>query len=399
MVLRTLRWSVAATALIASLGTAAAAQDAADLKRAIAFIDDGSFEKALAELDRFIGQFDRGGRNGQVDAAFYWKAYTLSKYGQRADALATLAEMEKKFAGSRWLRDAKALEVEVRQASGQAVSPEAQADEEIKLLALRGLMHSDPDRALPMIQQILAGTGPVRVKENALFLLSQSRSPRAREIITGAARNNAAPQLQVRAIRYLGAIGGADSRQVLQEVYKAGDESVKRSILRSYTAAGDLDRLAAVARTETSPELRTEAVRQLGALGADDALADLYASESSVDVKRRILQAMFVSGNSAKLLELAKSEKDNDLRRAAVRNLGIMSRDKTGEALRSIYTTDSDPDVRREAINALFVQQNATTLVALARAEKDPGMKRAIVSKLSVMKSREATDYMLELLK
>ena len=41
----------------------------------------------------------------------------------------------------------------------------------------------------------------------------------------------------------------------------------------------------------------------------------------------------------------------------------------------------------------------AKSLVDLARAEKDPSLKRDIVSKLSVMKAPEATDYMLELLK
>jgi len=35
----------------------------------------------------------------------------------------------------------------------------------------------------------------------------------------------------------------------------------------------------------------------------------------------------------------------------------------------------------------------------MARAEKDPAMKREIVSRLSNMRSKEATDYLLELLK
>ena len=111
----------------------------------------------------------------------------------------------KRFADSRWLKDAKALEVEVRQASGQAVSPDAQNDEELKLLALRGIMQSDPERALPMIEKVLAGNGSVKLRENALFVLSQSRTPKAREIIAGIAKGGANPDLQLRAVRYLGA--------------------------------------------------------------------------------------------------------------------------------------------------------------------------------------------------
>ena len=40
---------------------------------------------------------------------------------------------------SRWLDDAKALRVELRQASGQPVSADIQNDEELKLIALNGL--------------------------------------------------------------------------------------------------------------------------------------------------------------------------------------------------------------------------------------------------------------------
>jgi hypothetical protein len=46
----------------------------------------------------------------------------------------------------------------------------------------------------------------------------------------------------------------------------------------------------------------------------------------------------------------------------------------------------------------LFVAGDAHDLVALARSEKDPAAKKNIVSKLAVMRNKEATDYMLELL-
>ena len=133
-------------------------------------------------------------------------------------------------------------------------------------------------------------------------------------------------------------------------------------------------------------------------MGAHDELSQLYQKESSVDVKKRIIQAMFVGGNSTKLIELAKSEKDPDLRATAVRNLGLMGGPQTGRALLDIYGTDKDPAVKRNVINALFTQGNATTLVALARKETDLEMKKVIVQKLSVMGGKVATDYMLEIL-
>ncbi|HMF94883.1 MAG TPA: HEAT repeat domain-containing protein, partial [Vicinamibacterales bacterium] len=76
-----------------------------------------------------------------------------------------------------------------------------------------------------------------------------------------------------------------------------------------------------------------------------------------------------------------------------------MKRPGTSEALTSIYSSDTSADVRKAVVNALFLQSNASALVTLARAERNPEMKKEIVSKLSLMKSKEATDYLMELLK
>jgi HEAT repeat protein len=358
-------------------------------------IEEGRYDRAVDRFNRVIDL-----KSSRTDAALYWKAYSQAKLGQRADALGTLADLQKRFADSRWIRDAKALEVEVRQASGQTVTPESQNDEELKLMALRGIMQSDPDQAMPIIEKMLAGANSPKVKDRALFVLSQSHSARAREIIVGVAKGNANPDLQLRAIRYIGIMGGPDNRQILADVYRASsDPAVKRAILRSFMTANDKERLFTAAKSETDTSLRAEAVRQLGVMHASGELSQLYQSEPSADVKKSILQAMFVGGDADKLIELAKGEKDPELRKTAIRNLGLMKRPGTTEALTSIYASDSTGDVRKSVVNALFLQNNAAALVTLARAEKNPEMKKEIVQKLSVMKSKEATDYLLELLK
>ena len=65
----------------------------------------------------------------------------------------------------------------------------------------------------------------------------------------------------------------------------------------------------------------------------------------------------------------------------------------------SIYGSDQTVEVRKAVVNALFIQNNASALVTLARGEKNIEMKKDIVQKLSNMKSKEATDYLMELLK
>jgi hypothetical protein len=75
-----------------------------------------------------------------------------------------------------------------------------------------------------------------------------------------------------------------------------------------------------------------------------------------------------------------------------------MGSNKTGDALVQIYGTDRDPEIRKTVINSLFLQNNATALVALARKEDDINMKKEIVQKLALMNSKAATDYMIELI-
>jgi hypothetical protein len=338
-------------------------------------------------------------KGARADAALYWKAYSLDKFGQKAEALSTVAELIKGYPASRWMSDAKALEIQVRQSVGQPMRPEAEADEELKLLAIQGLQHSDPEQAIPMLEKILQGTASPKLKERALFVLAQANSVRARQVIANVAKGAGNPDLQRRAINYLGVHGSRENRDILAEIYAASnDVDVKRRILRSFGVAGDRARVVAAATNERSPELRSEAVRQLGVMRAHDDLWQLYQKESSVEIRKQIMQAMFTGGNAARLLELASNEQDPELRRYAIRNLGVMRSSQTGDALVGLYAKEKDVEVKKAIVSGLFTQNNAEQLVAIARKETDPAMRKEIVRRLSTMKNKVALDYLLEIL-
>jgi HEAT repeat protein len=110
------------------------------------------------------------------------------------------------------------------------------------------------------------------------------------------------------------------------------------------------------------------------------------------------LQAFFLAGDVTKMLEAAKNEKDPELRRAAVRNLGLVRSDESGKALAEIYARETDRGIREEVLNAYFIQGNAGAIVAIAKTEKDPELKKTAVQKLALMHSQEASDYMMEIL-
>jgi len=365
-----------------------------DYKAGKGYLDRKEYDKAIDSFNRVIEN-----KGSRADGALYWRAYSQNKLGHRDEALASLTELQNNYANSRWMDDAKALQVEVRQQSGQPVSPESATDEDLKLLALQSLANSDPERSVPMLEKLLKSSPSPKLKERALYVLAQSRSQKARDVLAEVAKGGSNPDLQTKAIEYLGVYGGRDNLQVLVDVYKsASDVNVKRSILNSFMVSGSRDNLLAVAKTESNPALKVHAIQLLGNVGGSADLAQLYTSESAPEVKRAIIQGLFVSGNADKLVELAKNEKDASLRHQAINQLGVMGRSKTGSALVAMYAQETDPDNKRAIINALFVQGNATALVELARKETDMNQKKQMVNQLSLMHSKEANDYLMEIL-
>jgi HEAT repeat protein len=359
-------------------------------------LDNERWDEAIRAFDEVAGM---GGR--RVDAALYWKAYGQRKAGRTADALATVAELKRRAPKSKYIDDARALETEMAQSAGRPVSPENAADEDLKLIALNGLLHSDSTRALPLLKEFLGSNKSPKLRQQALFVLSQSGDPEARKLLADIARGRVHPDLQRKAIQNLGLFGGAENRQALTEIYQGTEDvQVKKAVLQAYMVSGDKARVYSLARSEKVPELRREAIQQLGVMGAQSELWEMYRSETDVQVKKAILHGFFVGGGSDRLLELAGTEKEPELRRQIVHTLGVMGSARTGEALLRIYREDPDPGIRREVLNGLFIQGNAEALIQIARTEKDPNLRREAVSKLSLMGSNKAAlEFMMELLK
>ena len=333
----------------------------------------------------------------QTDAALYWKAYAENKQGKREAALADTAELKRRFPQSRWKKDAEALEIEVKQRSGATVNPDAENDQDLKFLALQGIMNNDPDRGIPLIAKYLNGPGTPKEKSKALFVLAQSGSPQATDTLRKIALGQGNPELQRKAVEYLGIFGGKNNRATLQKVYTgSNDPEVKRAVIRAYMISGDHEHLLALAKGEKDEALKREAIRNLGISGGRNELQQLYQSENSTEAKKEILQALFLSGDAQKLAQVAQDEKNPELRKAAVRSMGLMGGRQP--ELQSIYNKETDRSVKEEVLNAYFIGGNASGLIAIAKSERDPGLKKEAVQKLSLMGSKEANDYLMELL-
>ncbi len=357
-----------------------------DAQRAL---DAGRYDEAIAAFAEVAAR-----RGPDADAAFYWKAYAEQRAGRKADALRTLRELKSAYPKSSWIDDAEALEVDL------GVAPQVgAADEELKLYAVDALLQADPERALPILEKVLAGSGSLKLKERALFVLSQSELPRAREVLLTTARNGRPEELQLKALQVLGIAGDAEDVRALAEIYRSQPSlAVRRQVLESYMIAGQEKALAEAAKGESDVALRRKAVEMLGAMGATSTLRGLWASERDPSVRATLLQGFAISGDVDALLEAAKKESDAELRRSAIQGLGITGKEAGTKALVELYRSSSDRSDREAAVDGLVIQSNGKALLDLFRQEKDPELKRFLLQRLSIAGGDEATDELIRVL-
>jgi len=261
-------------------------------------MDENRWPDAVSAFDKVIAE-----KGKRVDAALYWKAYSLNKLGKMPLANATCDQLRSQFPDSPWNNDCSVIsgdangmaekmklktnkmkmdtdEVHVTvaplnlNADGRDKGVARGSDEDLKMLALNSLMNKDPATAVPLLRGILTGNQPLSVKKHALFVLAQSRSPEAESVLHDAALGKLDPQLQGQAIQAMAVFQGKRANDTLAEVYRTTtDPKIKRSIISAMFITKDAPRMVEMARTEKDLELKRTIVSEL-ALMNDKAATD-----------------------------------------------------------------------------------------------------------------------------
>jgi hypothetical protein len=273
-------------------------------------------------------------------------------------------------------------------------------EEELKMMAIESIMQADSERAIPIVDKVLQNPkASIRLRLRALQSLGNSNSAKAREIVVRVAKDGSNTDLQSRALQLLSSRDNAQNKQLLNDVYASSTNTeIKRQVLRSWASAGAKDQVLAVAKSDANLELREHAIRALGQMRANTELASLYASETSPEIRERLLRGLAGAEDWQRLLEIAKTEKNEELRNRAIQHVSSMKAPGVSEALVAMYSSSSDTATRGAILRGLAQQRNAKQLIALARKETDPELKRTALQQLTRMKGDEVTTYLTELL-
>jgi len=425
---RLLTVALVATLAIGMVGGAAAQENPQDrLIRGHVALDRGQYHSAAAQF-RQAAELAAQAHNEQEQAeALYWQAFALQRVGNKrelteaAEALLQmrLLEMEESLQ-----QEARNLAVRVKgdlakQGDAQAAREltemaEEHANIEEKLMAMQALMQMNPERALPILEQVLADREPgtAELRRQAVFLLSQGGAEGSEELMIDLARNDPDPEVRSQAIFWLGQTGSDEALAFFREVIRTEqDPELVQQAIFALSQVDNAEANAALRDLASDPrqtiEIREQAIFGLGNDGsADDRafLRALYGEVENIDLKEQILQTAAMDDDprtAAWLLDIALDpDADMESRKAALFWAGQQG-DLPVSRLDSIYTDLDDRDMREQIIFVLSQNGSAEaiqSLMAIARMEDDPELRKQAIFWIGQSGGEGAEEFLLEII-
>jgi HEAT repeat protein len=213
--------------------------------------------------------------------------------------------------------------------------PEGYApDTDLRIQALGSLIRTDAVRVIPMLKQIaLDGANPGEARR-ALFVLAQSGRADARSTVVDVAKTGSDP-VRLAAVRELGRLGGPAALTDLLQVYSTGNTQMKYQIVTSLGERDAAPALMRIAQSEADQILRDVAIVTLGRAGGRDQLVSLYARASDQS-KRPIIVGLFDAHADDELIRLAERERDPKLRLEILSRLRLLATPKAAQYLERI---------------------------------------------------------------
>jgi tetratricopeptide (TPR) repeat protein len=150
-------------------------------------------------------------------------------------------------------------------------------------------------------------------------------------------------------------------------------------------------------------QLRLIALQALQRSDPERALPMLEGVLRGTAAPRLKTRALFLVAQSERpearqlLADVARGQASPELQERAIGYLVARGTPDTRALLSDIYAGSTDVNVKRQVVRALTRARDAESLVALARRETDPALKREMVEKLALMRNKVALDYLAEL--
>ena len=431
-------------------------QDPADslYRQAREMVNRGEYRRA-AETFRSIGQ--RFATSKYAPEALYWEAFALYRIGTVADmraALTALDAQKEKFPQAH-SREAASLALRIRgelaangdadardelrrtrgmtpaptppsamsppgarsarapgasSAQGQQPSNCDREDLAVRLEALSALSKIESPEVTPALRRVLQRRDEcsATLRRRAVLLLAQQEGPEVGAALIDVARND--PDMTVRreAVGMLGRVPTEQAVTALQQILQSEESQLASSAMRALRS-NENPRAAEAVRTVIERNDVSESVR-LAALGSferatpDDAayLRGVYPKLESRRLRSQAISTIARIGgpeNQQWLLALARNDGESiELRSEA---LGRAAATAPIADVARLYDGVTDRRLKERVILTLASRKEPEAvdkLIAIARSDADPELRRVAIARLSQKKDPRTTQLLLEII-
>ena len=402
------------------LGTAAAAAapapDSKRLGRAKDYIADEQWARAVAELRAVVSNPKEPNR----DEALFWLAHSAHQAGDQAEAIETIARLERDYPSSKWVRPARSLRIEIAQRLRRddllwwtAAPPPPPAPPAIAVPRPAPTPPARPASARetppPTPPAPFAGTPPSAPTPPPGAVPSEYRFFRRAGALPPLPPDESAiwipapfePDTDLRIQALSGLLQNHPERVIplLKEIALDRDNpaDARRAlfVLGQSTRPDAHSTILDVAKRGPVP-VRVAAVRELGRVNTPNVSAELMQVYSSASddtrIKREVVSSLGARADKAALLRIARTESDPFVRNTAIVTLG-----RTGarEQLATLYT-QAPRESRSAVLTALLAAKDEDQLIKIAETEKDVALRRQALRQLRLLGTPKALRYLSE---
>ena len=418
---------------------------------------------------------ERYPRSGYAGDAYYWEAFSLAKLGSREElrsAMQLIETQAERYPQARTARDARELRVQIQgdlarmgdaasaAAVAQAAAPPAapatpatpprtatpsgavapatptlpasgrgagvgrgtgrgaasacSEEDDERLIALNALLQMQAEQALPILRQVLErrDEGSVCLRRQALFLVSQKRSPETSAILLSAARNDPDGEVRENAVFWLSQVDAPEAVAALDSILQHGaDEQIQEKAVFALSQqrgaeAGRALR-AHLERAGVPDGVKENIIFWLGQKRSPENaqyLREFYAKTTSVALKEKVLfsvSQMSLEENARWLIGIAQNAREPiDVRKNALFWAGQMKEVPFSD-LAAMYGRLQDREMKEQLIFVYSQRQGTESvdkLLEIARTETDPELRKTAIFWLSQSRDPRVADFLLEVI-
>src|SRR5215204_3094342 len=312
-------------------------------------LNRNNFTEAASGFNKIITRYPK---SAYAPDAYYWQAFALYRIGNESElktARALLQKQRTSYPRATTVTSEESATLLARingqlaqmgdAESGQRVRVSAENaaqgcpdddDDDVRAAAINAFMNMNSEQAMPMLKKILARRDAcsAKLREKAVFIVSQKRGADVEDVLLGVARNDPAGHVREQAVFWLSQVNTERALGYLEDILKTtkdariADKAIFAISQHNSPRASQMLRDYA-ANPNAEFELRDKSIFWLGQRRGNENtgfLKDLYTREKDAKLKDKIIFALSQQrGNESWLMELATNENESvEMRKKAL---------------------------------------------------------------------------------